>query len=232
MFHRYLTLAHLAAVATPSELATYRIAVAKLLNSLSWQRVLISPQAIDDSGMVLRVDLRDYGWDAGTWQLLEALRARGGRPRLVFASTLAVYGGELPQIITDTHHLTPQTSYGAQKAAGELLVADFSRKGLLDGRSLRLPTIVVRPGDVREKPELVAKLKALGAAVEPMPATGMLGTDPREGAVRIWQKAVADTHLALSLGMAPAPRPWKSTCPVRSPSSCTALKTPSTFASG
>jgi tryptophan synthase beta subunit len=66
-------------------------------------------------------------------------------------------------------------------------------------------TIVVRPGDLREKPELIAKLKSLAARVEPMPATGMLGTDPREGAVRAWQKAAADTHLALSLGMAPAP---------------------------
>jgi tryptophan synthase beta subunit len=66
-------------------------------------------------------------------------------------------------------------------------------------------TVVVRPGDAQEKPELVARLKALGATVQPMPATGMLGTDPREGAVRAWQKAGADTHLALSLGMAPAP---------------------------
>ena len=66
-------------------------------------------------------------------------------------------------------------------------------------------TIVVRPGDLKEKPELIAKLKSLGAQVEPMPAQGMLGTDPREGAVRIWQKTTADTYLALSLGMAPAP---------------------------
>jgi tryptophan synthase beta subunit len=66
-------------------------------------------------------------------------------------------------------------------------------------------TIVVRPGDLKEKPELIGRLKALGAQVEPMPATGMLGADPREGAVRIWQKATGDTHLALSLGMAPAP---------------------------
>lgn len=66
-------------------------------------------------------------------------------------------------------------------------------------------TVVVRPGDLKEKPEFIARLKGLGAAAEPMPATGMLGTDPREGAVRLWQKVAADTHLALSLGMAPAP---------------------------
>jgi tryptophan synthase beta subunit len=66
-------------------------------------------------------------------------------------------------------------------------------------------TIVVRPGDLQEKPDLIKKLKAFGAQVEPMPATGMLGTDPREGAVRIWQKTANSCHLALSLGMAPAP---------------------------
>jgi len=66
-------------------------------------------------------------------------------------------------------------------------------------------TVVVRPSDVKEKPEFIARLKSLGAQVEPMAAAGMLGTDPREGAVRIWQKAPQDTHLALSLGMAPAP---------------------------
>lgn len=65
-------------------------------------------------------------------------------------------------------------------------------------------TVVVRPGDLSEKSELVAKLKALGARVEPMPNKDMLGTDPREGAVRLW-KAAPDMHLALSLGMAPAP---------------------------
>ncbi|MGQ0585874.1 MAG: pyridoxal-phosphate dependent enzyme [Gammaproteobacteria bacterium] len=66
-------------------------------------------------------------------------------------------------------------------------------------------TVVVRPADLKDKPDFIARLKSLGAQVEPMPLDGMLGTDPREGAVRIWQKATTDTHLALSLGMAPAP---------------------------
>ena len=52
----------------------------------------------------------------------------------------------MPEVVDDDFHLTPQSSYGAQKAIGELLVADYSRKGFVDGRSLRLPTIVVRPG--------------------------------------------------------------------------------------
>ena len=82
----------------------------------------------------------------GTRLLLEALRATGRRCRIVFTSSLAVYGGDMPAIITDEFHTTPRTSYGTHKAIGELLVADYSRKGFVDGRSLRLPTIVVRPG--------------------------------------------------------------------------------------
>ena len=82
----------------------------------------------------------------GTRTVLEACRALGTRPRVVFASSLAVYGGRLPHIVDDATPLHPQTSYGAQKAMGELLVNDYSRKGYIDGRALRLPTIVVRPG--------------------------------------------------------------------------------------
>ena len=72
--------------------------------------------------------------------------ARSDAPRLIFASSLAVYGGELPPAVGDDTPLHPQTSYGAQKAIGELLVNDYSRKGFIDGRALQLPTVVVRPG--------------------------------------------------------------------------------------
>ena len=82
----------------------------------------------------------------GTSAVLEALRATGRRPRLVFASSFAVYGGDLPAVVDDEFHATPRTSYGTHKAIGELMVADHSRKGHLDGRSLRLPTVVVRSG--------------------------------------------------------------------------------------
>src|SRR5919107_2124279 len=82
----------------------------------------------------------------GTRALLEALRGTGRRPRVVFASSFAVYGGDLPPVVGDEFHPVPQSSYGTQKAIGELLVADHSRKGFVDGRSLRLPTIVVRSG--------------------------------------------------------------------------------------
>ena len=83
----------------------------------------------------------------GTRNLLEAVRAMANyRPRLVFASSIAVYGAPLPEPIPDDHHLTPLTSYGTQKAIGELLLADYSRRGFVDGIGIRLPTICIRPG--------------------------------------------------------------------------------------
>ncbi|MEO1329300.1 MAG: D-erythronate dehydrogenase [Pseudomonadota bacterium] len=82
----------------------------------------------------------------GAFNVLERCRALGTKPVLVFTSSIAVYGGEIPDPITDHSFLNPQTSYGAQKAMGELLVNDYSRRGLVDGRGFRLPTISVRPG--------------------------------------------------------------------------------------
>jgi nucleoside-diphosphate-sugar epimerase len=64
----------------------------------------------------------------------------------VFASSVAAFGGDLPEVLDDTTTPAPQTSYGSQKVISEYLVSDFSRKGYIDGRSLRLPTVVVRPG--------------------------------------------------------------------------------------
>ena len=100
----------------------------------------------------------------GTRLLLEALRGTGRRPRVVFASSFAVYGGDLPQVVGDEFRPTPQSSYGTQKAIGELLVADYSRKGFVDGRSLRLPTIVVRPG----RPNKAASTFASSIIREPL----------------------------------------------------------------
>jgi nucleoside-diphosphate-sugar epimerase len=82
----------------------------------------------------------------GGRHLLEALRAIGHRPRLVFASSIAVFGAPFPEAIGDEYFTTPLTSYGTQKAICELLVSDYTRKGFLDGIALRLPTICVRPG--------------------------------------------------------------------------------------
>lgn len=82
----------------------------------------------------------------GTRNVLEACRALGTTPRVLFTSSLAAYGGELPPAVTDDTPLTPQTSYGAQKAIGEFLVRDYTRKGYLRGTAIRLPTICVRTG--------------------------------------------------------------------------------------
>ena len=86
----------------------------------------------------------------GTRALLEAIRAAhvadGYRPRLVFTSSIAVYGTPLPNPIPEDHHLTPLTSYGTQKAICELLISDYTRRGFVDGLAIRLPTICIRPG--------------------------------------------------------------------------------------
>jgi nucleoside-diphosphate-sugar epimerase len=80
----------------------------------------------------------------GLLALLEALRLRGKAPRLVFTSSLAAFGGPLPEVVGDGVPLTPQTSYGTQKAIGELLVDDYARHGFVDGRCLRLPIVMTR----------------------------------------------------------------------------------------
>jgi D-erythronate 2-dehydrogenase len=84
----------------------------------------------------------------GTRALLEAVRVTGDgyRPRVVFTSSIAVFGAPFPAVIPDDFHLTPLTSYGTQKAMGEALLADYTRRGFCDGVGIRLPSIVVRPG--------------------------------------------------------------------------------------
>ncbi len=82
----------------------------------------------------------------GSLNVFEAARALGTCPVLVFSSSCAVYGGEIPEKIEDWTQNNPQTSYGAQKAAAELFVTDYSRKGFFDGRAPRLPTVTIRPG--------------------------------------------------------------------------------------
>jgi len=84
----------------------------------------------------------------GTRRLLDAIREAGGgyRPRVVFTSSIAVFGPPFPEAIGDDHAAAPLTSYGTQKAIAELLLADYTRRGFLDGIAIRLPTICVRPG--------------------------------------------------------------------------------------
>jgi D-erythronate 2-dehydrogenase len=101
----------------------------------------------------------------GTRELLEAVRALAGyKPKFVFTSSIAVFGAPFPDAIPDDFHLTPLTSYGTQKAICELLLADYTRRGFLDGIGIRLPTICVRPG----KPNKAASGFFSGIIREPL----------------------------------------------------------------
>ena len=131
----------------------------------------------------------EKGWEInarGSWYLLEALRAEneksGGSyiPKLVFTSSIAVFGPPFPEKINDDFLCAPMTSYGAQKAMTELLVSDYSRKGMIDGVSLRLPTICVRPG----KPNLAASSFFSGIIREPL--NGKEAILPVRETVRHW----------------------------------------------
>jgi nucleoside-diphosphate-sugar epimerase len=102
---------------------------------------MVSAECETDFDAALRVNLD------GCRAVLEACRARGSRPRLVFTSSLAAFGGLAPsEVATDSTKLTPETTYGMTKAICELLVSDYTRKGFVDGRTARLPTVVIRPG--------------------------------------------------------------------------------------
>ncbi len=131
----------------------------------------------------------DKGWAVNMmsmWHLLEALRsehnATGGAyvPRVVFTSSIAVFGGPFPDKIDDAFLSAPQTSYGAQKASCELMLSDFSRKGFVDGMSLRFPTICVRPG----KANLAASSFFSGIIREPL--NGQEAILPVPDTVRHW----------------------------------------------
>ena len=112
--------------------------------------------------------------------VLERCRKLARPPRVVFASSVAAFGGTLPEVLDDSTTPNPQTSYGAQKVIGEYLVTDFTRKGFIDGRSLRLPTIVVRPG----KPNLAASSFASSIFREPL--NGVVAACPVPESTGIW----------------------------------------------
>ncbi|HEY2818033.1 MAG TPA: D-erythronate dehydrogenase [Casimicrobiaceae bacterium] len=135
---------------------------------------VVSGQAEADFDLGMRVNL-----DA-TRRLLEHCRALAAPPKFVFASSLAVFGGPLPDPVADGAPLTPQASYGVQKAIGEMLVYDMTRRGFIDGRSLRLPTITVRPG----KPNKAASSFASGIIREPL--SGVDAICPVAPTTRMW----------------------------------------------
>ncbi len=135
---------------------------------------IVSGQAEADFDLGMRINLD------GPRRLLDRCRAVGHRPRVVFTSSVAVYGGDLPAEVQDDTAVRPQSSYGAQKAIGELLLTDYSRKGFVDGRVLRLPTISVRPG----RPNKAASSFASGIIREPL--NGEAAVCPVPPATRLW----------------------------------------------
>ncbi|WP_375455995.1 D-erythronate dehydrogenase [uncultured Methylobacterium sp.] len=139
---------------------------------------VVSGEAEADLELGYRVNLD------GTRLLLDAIRtahaADGYRPKVIFTSSLAVFGPPLPPVIGDDWIVTPASSYGTQKAMGELLLADYSRRGFLDGVGLRLPTICVRPG----KPNRAASGFFSGIIREPL--AGRPAVLPVPDTVRHW----------------------------------------------
>jgi nucleoside-diphosphate-sugar epimerase len=128
-------------LSTPGEAARMIAGRPELIYHLA---AIVSGEAEADFDKGYRINLD------GTRLLFEAIRQEGLRsayvPRVIFTSSIAVFGAPFPEAIPDEFHLTPLTSYGTQKAIGELLLADYSRRGIFDGIGIRLPTICIRPG--------------------------------------------------------------------------------------
>jgi nucleoside-diphosphate-sugar epimerase len=138
--------ATVASVCTPDTDAVFHLAA------------VVSGAAEADFDLGMRVNLQ------GTRGLLEQARRCAKPPRIVFTSSVAAFGGELPAVLDDSTIANPQTSYGTQKVIGEYLLADYTRKGFVDGRALRLPTIVVRAG----RPNAAASSFASAVIREPL----------------------------------------------------------------
>ncbi len=157
-----------------SDIELLRQAIDGATTSVFHLAAVVSGQAELDFDLGMRINL-----DASR-QLLEICRSLGHKPKVVFTSSVAVYGGKLPEVVQDSTALNPQSSYGAQKAIAELLLNDFSRRGFVDGRVLRLPTISVRPG----KPNKAASSFASGIIREPL--QGQETVCPVSPDLRLW----------------------------------------------
>lgn len=125
-----------------------------------------------DLGMAVNCD--------GTRNLLEAVRHQAPGAMFIFASSLAVFGGTLPEVITADTAVTPLSSYGTHKAISELWVNDYTRKGFIDGRILRLPTVCVRPG----KPN--AATSSFVSSIVREPLQGKTAICPVELSLPLW----------------------------------------------
>ena len=153
-------------------------AIAPDTGSVFHLAAVVSGAAEADFDLGMRVNLQ------GMRNVLDQARrifdATARPPRLVFASSVAAFGGELPEILDDSTTPAPQTSYGSQKVISEYLVSDFSRKGYVDGRSLRLPTVVVRPGKAN------AAASSFASAVVREPLNGIAYECPLPPETGVW----------------------------------------------
>lgn len=160
---------------------------------------IVSSQAEQDPDLGYEINF------LATRNLLEICRKNNPNIRFIFSSSLAVFGGELPDVITDSTAVTPQSTYGSQKAMCELLINDYSRKGFVDGIVLRLPTICIRPG----KPNKAASSFVSGIIREPL--HGEEAICPVSGSLRLWLSSpntVINNFIhALTLPSLP-PRDW------------------------
>ena len=152
---------------------------------------IVSGQAEKDFDLGMQVNL------LATQALLETCRKLSKPPRFLFASSIAVFGGDMPEVIEDATAPIPQSSYGTQKAITELLINDYSRKGFIDGITLRFPTIVVRPG----KPNAATSTFASSIIREPL--QGERAICPVSPETKLWilspRQAVRSSLKALEL---------------------------------
>ncbi|HUH93487.1 MAG TPA: D-erythronate dehydrogenase [Casimicrobiaceae bacterium] len=186
-------------------------AVTPATDSIFHLAAIVSGQAEAEFDTGMRVNL-----DA-TRALLERCRTLARPPKFVFASSLAVFGGTLPDPVPDAAQLTPQTSYGTQKAVGELLVYDMTRKGYVDGRSLRLPTVTVRPG----KPNRAASSFASGIIREPL--SGVDAVCPVARDTRVWVVSPRSVIASLIVGHEAPASAFAHTRSVNVPGLCVSI---------
>lgn len=158
-----------------SDAETVRALVADRPEVIFHLAAIVSGEAEADFDKGYRINLD------GTRNLFEAIRALGDyHPRVVYTSSIAVFGAPFPEAIGDEFLTAPMTSYGTQKMIGELLLNDYSRRGIFDGVGIRLPTIVVRPG----KPNKAASGFFSGIIREPL--AGTPAVLPVDDDVRHW----------------------------------------------
>jgi nucleoside-diphosphate-sugar epimerase len=157
-----------------SDEATIKSVLQKQPELIFHLAAIVSGEAEKNLDLGMRVNFH------ASLQLLELCRALAFHPRIVFASSVAVFGGDVNKVILDETSAKPRSSYGTQKAMVELLINDYSRRGFIDGRSLRLPTITVRPGKAN------AATSSFVSAIIREPLNKKIATYPVAAETEVW----------------------------------------------